>query len=140
MMKRIIFSGLILLSCLLFTADSFIPMLINETKLMVEIADNQQKRITGLMFRKSIPDDYGMLFIFEDEDIQSMWMKNTLINLDLIFINKDKQIVDMHLDVPPCKSDPCPSYIGKYPAKYVLELKGGIALKIGLKQGDRLYF
>jgi len=91
------------------------------------------------MFRQTIKDDYGMLFIFNEEDYRSFWMKNTLIVLDIIYLNREQQIVDMHLSVPPCCADPCPSYTAKFPARYVLEINGGLAKKLKLKIGDKIF-
>ncbi len=66
-------------------------------------------------------------------------MKNTLISLDIIYLNNDQQIVDVHASVPPCCADPCPSYVSKFPARYVLELKGGTAKELNLKIGDKIF-
>lgn len=120
--------------------SKFIPLYIGSEKFTVEIADTLEKQMLGLMFRKSIPDDFGMLFVHDDEDIRSMWMKNTLIRLDLIFLDKNRQVVDMFINVPPCKADPCDSYISRKPAQYVLELRGNRASELGLKMGDVIFF
>ena len=80
-----------------------------------------------------------MLFVFPEEDYRSFWMKNTLISLDIIYLNRDRQIVDMFVSVPPCCGDPCPAYASKFPARYVLEIKGGMAKKLKLKIGDKIF-
>ena len=86
---------------------------------MAEIADTPEQHAMGLMYPPASPkSDYGMLFIFADEDIRSFWMKNTLIPLDMIFLNRDRQVVDMFMRVPPCRGDPCPSYASEVPAQY----------------------
>ena len=120
--------------------DKFIPIVLGEENFVVELADTDQKRIKGLMHRETIPNTYGMLFIFDEESTQGIWMKNTLIYLDIIYLNKHKQIVDMHLNVPPCKKEPCQSYLSKIPALYALELKGNSAKRLGLKIGDTIMF
>lgn len=120
--------------------SKFIPLYIGSEKFTVEIADTLEKQMLGLMFRKSIPDDFGMLFVHDDENIRSMWMKNTLVRLDLIFLDKNRQVVDMFINVPPCKDDPCDSYISRKPARYVLELRGNRASELGLKMGDVIFF
>ena len=106
----------------------------------MEIADTEEKQMVGLMYRKSIPDDFGMLFVDSEEGPHSMWMKNTLVHLDLIFLNRGRQVVDMYINVPPCEKDPCVSYPSRVPAQYVLELRGKRAGELGLKIGDTLYF
>jgi len=105
-----------------------------------ELAVTPEERAQGLMFRKKIEFDQGMLFIFESEDFYSFWMKNMLIPLDLIWLDKEKRIVHIERCVPPCEGEPCPSYSPKIPAMYVLELKAGSVEKRGLKMFDRLDF
>ncbi|MDR3169135.1 MAG: DUF192 domain-containing protein [Candidatus Peribacteria bacterium] len=73
------------------------------------------------MFRETLPDNAGMLFIFETEQPHSFRMRNTLIPLDMLRLNTNLQIVDIQAATP-CKTDLCPSYIPAAPAKYVLEL------------------
>jgi hypothetical protein len=79
-----------------------------------------------------------MLFLFPDTAVYPFWMKNTLIPLDIIWIDGSGAIVDIARDVPPCRADPCPSYPPKGPARYVLELSAGEAAARGLGEGDRL--
>lgn len=105
-----------------------------------ELAVTDEERAKGLMFRKEIPEDYGMLFIFEEEERHGFWMKNTLIFLDIIWIDSKKRIVHIEENVPPCKRDPCEVYYPSKPALYVLELKGGKAKREDLKIGDLLLF
>jgi uncharacterized membrane protein (UPF0127 family) len=107
---------------------------------VVEVSDTPEKQVKGLMFRENIPANYGMLFVFPSEETRSFWMKNCRIHLDIIYLNNRKQIIDMHINVPPCTSDPCPSYISKKKARYVLELKGNRAKELGLKEGDSVFF
>jgi len=127
------------LAGLLAGANRFVTIYIQDKPFQAEIADTPEKLTRGLMFRQKIRDDYGMLFVFPDNDYRSFWMKNTLISLDMIFLNRQQQIVAMHESVPPCKADPCPSYDSKYPARYVLELNGGMAKKLNLKIGDKIF-
>jgi uncharacterized membrane protein (UPF0127 family) len=129
-----------MLPSLLHAKVNMIPLHIGEEKFKVEIADTDEKQIRGLMFRKSIPDDFGMLFVYKAEDIRGFWMKNTLVHLDLIYLNRDKQVVDMFINVPPCKNDPCQTYVSKKPAQYVLELRGNRAKELDIKIGDAIFF
>jgi len=137
-MKRIL---ILLIACagLLAGANRFVTIYIQDKPFLAEIADTPEKHARGLMFRNRIRNDYGMLFVFADDDIRSFWMKNTRITLDMIFLNREQQIVDMHLCVPPCRIDPCPSYTSSSPARYVLEVAGGTAKKLNLQIGDKIF-
>jgi uncharacterized membrane protein (UPF0127 family) len=104
----------------------------------VEIADTREKQALGLMFRDSMPDDQGMLFIFPNEAPRSFWMKNTRIPLDIMYFDKELKMVSISADTPPCKITRCPSYPSKAPAMYVLELNAGAAKKLGVGEGDKL--
>jgi len=92
------------------------------------------------MFREKILPEQGMLFIFEEEGFYSFWMKNTLISLDILWLDEEKRIVHIEHAVPPCQKDPCPSYTPRFPALYVLELASGAADQNKLKLYDRLEF
>lgn len=105
-----------------------------------ELAITDAERARGLMFREKIAADQGMLFCFVEEDIHSFWMKNTLIYLDMIWLDRDRRIVHIERNVPPCKEDPCPSYAPSRPGNYVLELGAGGADLYKLKLFDRLEF
>lgn len=100
----------------------------------VEIADTPSEREKGLMFRTEMEDDHGMLFVFEDEKPRAFWMKNTLIPLDMIFIDEEGRIVHIHEKAVPEDLTPVPS---RYPAQYVLELNGGRSAELGLAIGDQ---
>jgi uncharacterized membrane protein (UPF0127 family) len=115
----------------------FLP---NGKAITAELAVTDYERARGLMFREKINPDQGMLFIFEDESQHSFWMKNMLISIDILWLNKHKQIVHIEEHVSPCKEDPCPSYASKIPAMYVLELKAGSVKENALKKFDTLNF
>jgi hypothetical protein len=104
----------------------------------VEIADTREKQALGLMFRDEMPADEGMLFIFPNEAPRRFWMKNTRIPLDIMYFDKDLNMVSISADTPPCKVSRCPSYPSVAPAKYVLELNAGAASELGVGPGDRL--
>ena len=106
----------------------------------VELAENDEQHMRGLMFREQMAPDRGMFFIFNAEFMQAFWMKNTLIPLDILYFDKKLRLVSTQSSVPPCKADPCPSYPSSGPAQYVLELNAGTADKLGVKPGDALEF
>jgi len=91
----------------------------------------------GLMFRKSMEDTKGMLFIFDKTDMHSFWMKNTIMSLDILFVNEDKEIVKIHKNTKPYSTESLPS--GK-PAIYVVEVIAGFTDKYGVKEGDKIEF
>jgi uncharacterized protein len=103
-----------------------------------ELAQTPSEWSRGLMFRNSMPNDAGMLFVFPLEATQSFWMKNTKIPLDIIFISSAGVIVDIKNDFLPCTADPCPVYNSAAPAQDVLEINYGLAQKTGLKTGDKI--
>jgi uncharacterized membrane protein (UPF0127 family) len=104
----------------------------------VEIADSSQEQALGLMFRDSMPEDQGMLFIFPNEAPRSFWMKNTRIPLDIMYFDKDLKMVSISANAKPCRVSRCPSYPSIAPAKFVLELNAGMASELGVGVGDRL--
>ena len=108
----------------------------------VEIAADDPTREQGLMFRDQLPEDRGMIFLFPTPGVYPFWMKNTLIPLDMIWIDDAKRVVTVARDVPPCKADPCPSYPSTGPARasYVLELAAGAASKHHVGPGSTLRF
>ncbi len=110
------------------------------SEVTAELAVTEEERAKGLMFRDKILPDQAMLFVFEKAGIHSFWMKNTLVSLDMIWLDDEKRIIHIEANVPPCREEPCPSYGPLRPARYVLELKGGVAAELGLKISDRVMF
>jgi uncharacterized membrane protein (UPF0127 family) len=106
----------------------------------VEIAADDDTRTQGLMFRDHLADDRGMIFLFTETGEYPFWMKNTLIPLDMIWIDEARRIAHVGHDIQPCKADPCPSYPPNARARYVLEVAAGVAAKHHLKDGDTLRF
>jgi hypothetical protein len=107
-------------------------------RFMVELAETQDKQALGLMFRDSLPQDHGMLFIFPGESRRSFWMKNTRIPLDILYFNSKLELVSMAENARPCRTRSCPGYPSEGPAKYVLELNAGKAAELDVKNGDVL--
>ncbi len=101
----------------------------------VEIAANEATREKGLMYRRFMPADRGMLFEFDREAPVSFWMKNTYISLDIIFIARDGTVKSVAADAEPLSEAIVPS---GGPCAAVLELNGGTAARIGLRAGDRV--
>jgi len=110
----------------------------NKDCFSVELAVTPQQLAQGLMYRKCLPYNKGMFFLFGQEDKYGFWMKNTLIPLDIIWINKDGSIVFIKKNAQPCKEDLCPSISPRGKAMYVLELNAGVCDDIRLKIGDRV--
>ena len=103
----------------------------------IEIADNDQRRARGLMYRKSLPADAGMLFIFDVEEIQGFWMKNTYIPLDMLFVNADNEIITIHANTTPLKEW---NYASIQPALYVVEVNAGYCYQKQITEGDKIVF
>ena len=101
----------------------------------VEIATTEEEKTTGLMYRKELADGKGMLFDFSPEQEVSMWMKNTYIPLDMIFIRADGRILRIAENTEPLSTKIIPS---RGLAKGVLEVIGGTAQKYGIAPGDRV--
>lgn len=106
-------------------------------KIDIEIADNDYERQLGLMNRESMEELQGMLFIFPAERYQSFWMLNTLFSLDMIFINKNKEIVTIHKNTTPLSQQ---SYPSSKPAIYVLEVIAGFTDKYNIIEGDKIFW
>jgi uncharacterized membrane protein (UPF0127 family) len=106
--------------------------------LTVEVAGTRQERARGLMGREWLAPDGGMLFDFERWGRHAIWMKNTLIPLDILWLDGGGTVVHIQGSAQPCRADPCPIYQPDRDARYVLELAGGGARRLGVRVGDRL--
>jgi uncharacterized membrane protein (UPF0127 family) len=106
-------------------------------RIKVEVVTRSADQARGLMYRRSLIQDSGMLFIFRQEEPQSFWMKNTLIPLDMIFVSRDLVIVDI-TTMQPCITDPCPDYTSRQPAQYVLEVNAGYCRSHNIIIGDKV--
>jgi uncharacterized membrane protein (UPF0127 family) len=126
-------------------SDTAVPSLPSATlpdgsKITLELAVTNEEIAQGLMFRPSLPEDRGMLFLFQQDRFPSFWMKNTIIPLDLVFLDRTGRVVDVIEDARPCAADPCPQYIPNAPARAVLELTVGSVQRHALKPDDQLQF
>lgn len=134
-------SPALLVSALLFSgcANGGQWVEIGGKRYTVEIADDDTERVRGLMFRDSLDDGTGMLFIHEAEEPQAYWMKNTRIPLDILYFDAGRKLVTQQRNVPPCSAgDACPSYPSDQPARFVLELNAGEAERLKLQDGAEL--
>ena len=100
----------------------------------LELADTEALRRRGLMFRKELGEDRGMIFVFEEEQPRTFWMKDTYIPLDMIFLDDELRVVGILRDVPPFTKKP--RGVDK-PSKYVIELNAGSCAKHGIEVGAR---
>jgi hypothetical protein len=110
-------------------------------KISVEIAKTEEQHQQGLMFRKSLPAQAGMLFIFKDEQVRNFWMKNTIIDLSIGYFNKDQVLIDVQEMVPLSPMDVRPvTYPSAKPAMYALEMNKGWFAKNKIKTGQKFQF
>ncbi len=100
----------------------------------VEVADTDQSRSRGLMYRKAVPEGTGMLFVFDRDQILTFWMKNTLVPLSIAYISSEGRIIDI-LDMEPESLKPV---VSSRSVRYALEVPQGYFTKIGIQVGDRL--
>lgn len=103
----------------------------------LEIAENDQRRTQGLMYRSSMSYDRAMIFIMEYERVQSFWMRNTKMSLDIMYVTGDKEIVTIYKHTQPYSESPIPSF---KKAKYVVETAAGFCDKFGIVEGNFIDF
>ena len=101
----------------------------------IEIADDMVERAVGLMYRDEMKENQGMFFIFPRQEYQSFWMKNTVLPLDILFVNKKNEIVTIHKNTTPFSEE---SYPSTAPAVYVIEVNAGYTDTHGIEQGDKI--
>ena len=142
-MKKIIFIFLFLILFVFFIGcskeqEETVTITINNIEIEAEIADEPVELNTGLMLRDHLPAFNGMWFIFPQQDTLKFWMKNTLIPLDIIYVDNGYKIVDIKHNVPPCDTSPCPTYPSILPAQYVLEVNAGFTEQYNIREGDTI--
>jgi hypothetical protein len=110
------------------------PLKVKGHAVRVEVANTEDRRRTGLMFRESLPEGQGMLFVYEAEGLHAMWMKNTLIPLSVAFIDRTGRIINIE-DMQPQTED---AHGARARAAFSLEMNQGWFKKRGIKEGDRV--
>ena len=144
-----------IVSCLVasisYGEEAIKKVCLKDVCVQAEIAGTDAQRQKGLMFREGLPENEGMLFVFEKEARYSFWMKNMRFPLDIIWIDKDKRIADIKTNVPACKEiyesfaggnreKSCESFTPYGNALYVLEVNAGFTQKHGIKIGEKVSF
>ena len=119
------------------TAELTIVSASGPHRFTVELATTPVQMEQGLMFRQSLAADAGMLFDYRAPAMAAMWMKNTLIPLDMLFVDERGQIINIHERAVPGSLDPIAAAA---PARAVIELNGGTAARLGIRPGDRVLF
>jgi uncharacterized protein len=117
------------------TSELTIQTAAGPQKFSIELALTDAQMEQGLMFRRSMAADAGMLFDFKQPTNVTMWMKNTVIPLDMLFLDTSGKIIDIHERAVPYSTDIIASTV---PARYVIELNGGTVARLGIKLGDKV--
>jgi len=115
---------------------------IDDTVLEVQVADNESRRIRGLMFQDQLPYDQGMIFVFNESGIYSLWMLNMQFPLDMIWFDESGLVVHIEKNIPPCKTPTqimaCQSIVPGGDAKYILEVTSGFVEKFDITKDSKL--
>ena len=115
---------------------------VDETVLEVQVADTEPRRIRGLMFQDQLPYDQGMIFVFNESGVYSLWMLNMQFSLDMIWFDENGDIVHIEKNIPPCKTPTeimaCQSIIPSGEAKYILEVSSGFIDQFNITKDSKL--
>lgn len=113
----------------------------NGRTILAEVADTSESQIRGLSGRSTLPNNTGMLFVFDEEGYRSFWMPDMQFAVDIIWLDEAYQIVDIVKDVEPAPgraTDDLPRYASESPARYVLEVNAGFSVRHSLARGDKI--
>ena len=135
----VLFCTLFLTSCHIASTMSSPQVIVGNQTITVELAKTDQMRELGLMNRDHLDPNTGMLFIFPQEETMTFWMKNTIIPLDIMFINNERIIVSV-ATMTPCKADPCALYPSNSLALYALEVPAGFIATHAITVGETVRF
>ena len=117
-------------------------IMVDDLVLEVQIADTEPRRVRGLMFQEQLPYDQGMIFVFSEPGIYSLWMLNMQFPLDMIWFDENGNIVHIEENIPPCKSATeimaCQSIIPSGDALYILELTSGFIKEFNITKDSKL--
>jgi len=108
-------------------------------EVQAEIAKSEKELAKGLSQRKTLRENEAMLFVFQTEQFLAFWMKDVLFPLDIIFLNKDKQIVKIVEMAEPCLEN-CPSFFSDQPSQYVVEVQGGFCQQHNITEESKVEF
>ncbi len=115
---------------------------VDETVLEVQIADDESKRIRGLMFQDPLPYDQGMIFVFDEPGVYSLWMLNMQFSLDMIWFDEQGNVVHIEENIPPCETPTeimaCQSIVPSGEAKYILEVTAGFVDQFGITLDSKM--
>jgi len=115
---------------------------VDETVLEVQVADTEPRRVRGLMFQDQLPYDKGMIFVFNESGVYSLWMLNMQFSLDMIWFDENGDIVHIEKNIPPCKTPTeimaCQSIIPSGEAKYILEVSSGFIDQFNITKDSKL--
>ncbi len=138
----LLFAGLYVLLPRLTTPQPTLPLATvtittpsGPVQVTAEVADEPDEWSRGLAFRPSLAEGAGMLFVFNDERVRSFWMKDTLIPLDVMFMNDALTVVHIVEGAVPCEADPCPLFSSGAPARYALEVNADFVQIHGIRVG-----
>jgi len=139
-----ILAGVLWLALLSCAPDGppFVPVTVwgeRAVTFRAEVADSPLERMKGLMFREELAPDRGMLFVYPEPQRRTFWMLHTKIPLDIVFVDSQKQVLNVR-EAQPCSSSPCPRYASAGSAQYVLEIRQGLSAQYGFGPGTRLTF
>jgi uncharacterized membrane protein (UPF0127 family) len=136
-----VLASLVVSSPSLVASPAVIPLTLPSGKvLQVEVMVKDGDRAMGLMFRPSLPEDHGMLFVFEELGFHGIWMKNCRFPIDILWLDEKLRVVHRYEGAPPCKTEPCPVYEPLQQALYVVELSAGQARREKVSLGTTLSF
>jgi uncharacterized membrane protein (UPF0127 family) len=134
-------SALVLTASVVLAERPTVPLTLPSGRvLQVEVMKEDPDRAMGLMFRPSLPQDRGMLFVFPFEDFHGIWMKNCRFPIDIVWLDQGRRVVHVTEGAGPCKADPCPVYEPMRRASYVIELNAGQARREKVSVGAEVSF